>query len=103
MRISDWSSDVCSSNLARLAATRRIEHRAVEAHALRPARRHRRLAALEVGVLSEQQLHGSAYRFQFSQSGTGRPFSRRKEIVRASCRESVCQYVYISVVAVSLK
>src|SRR3546814_11342617 len=35
-------------------------------------------------------------------SPAGSPLSRRK-IGRASCRERVCQYVYISVVAVSLK
>src|SRR3546814_21144280 len=33
----------------------------------------------------------------------GRPHFERPEIGRASCRESVCQYVSISVVAVDLK
>src|SRR3546814_9713570 len=79
MRISDWSSDVCSSDLALLveldgAAGRR---RRAGAHA-------RELQRLRVGdgdVGAEVDHH--------------RMIGRRRiqEIGRASCRERVCQYV----------
>src|SRR3546814_13921310 len=39
----------------------------------------------------------------FHRLGRRRGAERRKQIGRASCRERVCQYVWISVVAVSLK
>src|SRR3546814_11192277 len=68
MRISDWSSDVCSSDLGWNRAGR-----AARAHG------GRRAAA-------------GARR----QAGGG-------QIGRATCRERVCTYVKISVVAVSLK
>src|SRR3546814_19466391 len=91
MRISDWSSDVCSSDLLEgdddtraviLVEWRRLgeaprpfrvldrAHLAPEAHGVRPRRALRRVARLV-------------------------------EIGRASCRERVCQYVLISVVSVS--
>src|SRR3546814_15093331 len=76
MRISDWSSDVCSSDLPGM-----------------------------IGGDTETPLWKS--------TGPGTPTpapmrwlaprSSRSEIGRASCRERVWQYVYISVVAVSLK
>src|SRR3546814_12887245 len=75
MRISDWSSDVCSSDLS--ARWRRALARASPPRADRPARGRRCRAAA--------------------------PRRRSAEIGRASCRERVCQYVSISVVAVSLK
>src|SRR3546814_20313092 len=97
MRISDWSSDVCSSDLdfigltllfaaygmqpmAALALTAVLYH--VASHALFKS-------LLFVGTGSV--LHATAER------------SLGKQIGRASCRERVCQYVEISVVAVSLK
>src|SRR3546814_17353945 len=70
MRISDWSSDVCSSDLLgvdRIAAPHDDE---VGLHHL-----------LRIGAAPRAA----------------------GEIGRASCRERVCQYVSISVVAVSLK
>src|SRR3546814_16052400 len=75
MRISDWSSDVCSSDLVhirRLRAAVFLHHRGIT----REGTEHlfRDLAGLHIA-----------------------------EIGRASCRERVCQYVSISVVAVSLK
>src|SRR3546814_20990602 len=97
MRISDWSSDVCSSDL--------------------------RHAAEDVLVVHERQIRGGVILFRgtlrvdtpraletllarFAPLGYT-PFVRAEsdgvEIGRASCRERVCQYVSISVVAVSLK
>src|SRR3546814_18731727 len=74
MRISDWSSDVCSSDLrVRLPALEFLER--VNVRVLAVERSHEAERDLPIGL----------------------------EIGRASCRERVCQYVWISVVAVSLK
>src|SRR3546814_10470114 len=70
MRISDWSSDVCSSDLP-------VERAAVQ-HLLGPPRH------LKGQVAQLRRLAAGAELLQ--------PF-RLEEIGRASCRESVCQYV----------
>src|SRR3546814_18052695 len=88
MRISDWSSDVCSSDLDPVA----LEH---DLHPLSVLS----LPVVEAGIGMRRHdtgFVGSAAHGLVG-GGTG------GEIGRASCRESVCQYVYISVVAVSLK
>src|SRR3546814_20507345 len=90
MRISDWSSDVCSSDLvgagqAEVGGCPQIAGAIMQQCADRVAgqrRGHRRvvldpLQRSVAGAISQQ-------------------------IGRASCRERVCQSVYISVVAVSL-
>src|SRR3546814_19975158 len=96
MRISDWSSDVCSSDLVPIRL---------------PA-----IAVLAALVLSVVALGGCPQsRDAFVESArepaaralpayTGQPAHATVlgEIGRASCRERVCQYVSISVVAVSL-
>src|SRR3546814_16084626 len=104
MRISDWSSDVCSSDLptrprrgcrdlglarggTSRARGRRPARRAVPALAAvpvdHPATRH--AGSLGRGVLTERGQSGAA------------------QLGRESCRENVCHYVEISVVTVSLK
>src|SRR3546814_5819368 len=70
MRISDWSSDVCSSDLAVGAGQRGNDARAVDGKFLRPP------AALP--VIGQRNPH---------------PFAAIGQIGRASCRERVCQYV----------
>src|SRR3546814_13812140 len=85
MRISDWSSDVCSSD--------RRSHRLVQHHAAHPRRPHQHAA------IDAPRLGG----VEIDQPGRAENFALGFEIGRASCRESVCQYVQISVVAVSLK
>src|SRR3546814_17403846 len=75
MRISDWSSDVCSSDLLRRHPS------------CRGSRPH-----LQIESPAAAQLCEHAARLQ-----------RTGQIGRASCMESVCQYVKFSVVAVSLK
>src|SRR3546814_4141990 len=84
MRISDWSSDVCSSDLL-------LEARAVG------------VAGEDVGVIARQRGDGerlaATARAEIDdgvarrgvQSGGG--ILARGEIGRASCRERVCQYV----------
>src|SRR3546814_12460190 len=93
MRISDWSSDVCSSDL--------LTHLVDLPRQLRDG-----------GLQTPDQL-------RFRESGIGPVLARLQhhehvrdagwrdvgadQIGRASCRERVCKYVSISVVAVSLK
>src|SRR3546814_16367400 len=82
MRISDWSSDVCSSDLESLAWSRSLVEanlRGVDSHGVQRLPRY--LDLLRTGQIK----------------------ARPAKIGRASCRERVCQYVSISVVAVSLK
>src|SRR3546814_17727036 len=104
MRISDWSSDVCSSDLAPLdrdpaialvGGDRDVGHS--EGPAFQPADQPvEDVAAAELGlvelrvqvVMVEDELLAA---------------EQLEEIGRASCRERGCQYVLISVVAVSLK
>src|SRR3546814_15882940 len=92
MRISDWSSDVCSSDLHPLALLLvprfRVESRWVAPQHSRQGefprlygRKGRRAAADPLRSVAEAGV----------------------EIGRASCRERVCQYVSISVVAGALK
>src|SRR3546814_10766762 len=72
MRISDWSSDVCSSDLAPVGR-RQLHHAEAARERHRPGhvrgRPAEQLAVHEVGDAAEEQ------------------------IGRASCRERVCQYV----------
>src|SRR3546814_16854047 len=94
MRISDWSSDVCSSDLEE-NGTQRLPRPSL-APTFRSSSRVITMSVAEViwancGFDSNWMRRGC----------TG--VSGSKEIGRASCRERVCQYVSISVVAVSLK
>src|SRR3546814_9007062 len=83
MRISDWSSDVCSSDLTEPAFD-------LGNVLLANVERQRHVARAEFAAAEQaQQLHVEQ-----------RGLVLRLEIGRASCRERVCQYVYISVVAV---
>src|SRR3546814_2626666 len=70
MRISDWSSDVCSSDLARHVD---FQGPAIDADAV-----------AEIGAA--QDVVAAEHVF-------GRDAARFAEIGRASCRERVCQYV----------
>src|SRR3546814_17073900 len=78
MRISDWSSDVCSSDLLSTDDLR------IEAGC--------RLVGVN-DLDADIAANGGAARFGVEIGQIG----------RASCRERVCQYVEISVVAVSLQ
>src|SRR3546814_20317173 len=67
----------------------------------------RRLEMIEAAFLHQRGEFGAeargACRFVDDQAAAGLFHRRLDQIGRASCRERVCQYVYISVVAVSLK
>src|SRR3546814_20336343 len=90
MRISDWSSDVCSSDLG-------------NPRAFRPC--------AQDCPYRPREWRGGRYRVGARPGWrrSARPTRREdpggwcRQIGRASCRERVCQYVEISVVAVSLK
>src|SRR3546814_14659413 len=90
MRISDWSSDVCSSDL--------FEHTGITAGSEIDVAAHGEVAAGELTAHVEfacwpgERTQAEQVAIQLGQ-----------QIGRASCRERVCQYVSISVVAVSLK
>src|SRR3546814_4678818 len=71
MRISDWSSDVCSSDLSATAATR----------------------VLGTGTTGSRIANGSYAGHSELERRLAEFYGRRHEIGRASCRERVCQYV----------
>src|SRR3546814_18302944 len=97
MRISDWSSDVCSSDLAaadnledryrqQSDAARAAAQKAVQAAKDKAARdAEKRLAKVDSDLAGKMAA------------------AEADEIGRASCRERVCQYVLIAVGAESLK
>src|SRR3546814_14339550 len=101
MRISDWSSDVCSSDLYRQLA------------GLYPNQAQKRIAELlEESADLDGEPRPITHPVKFYENGD-RPLeivSSRQwyirnggQIGRASCRERVCQYVQISVGAVPFK
>src|SRR3546814_8793921 len=87
MRISDWSSDVCSSDLRWREAFFGPADPGLDALAEIDARRARASQRLMMGRSALVNL----------------PMLGAVQIGRASCRERVCPYVSISVGAVSLK
>src|SRR3546814_9158015 len=94
MRISDWSSDVCSSDLRLL----RVEGRgpAAGAQCRRPGQR-------RAGDGREPAARSLRPRPRGRDQAVRRPQEARPVIGRASCRESVCQYVKKPVGAGSFK
>src|SRR3546814_21075053 len=94
MRISDWSSDVCSSDLEPLARHIRTDIGLI----LVVGGEDLDLALAGLGVIL-----GGHLRRQHRAGALEIGIDARLKIGRASCRERVCQYVSISVVAVSLK
>src|SRR3546814_16524389 len=91
MRISDWSSDVCSSDLAQQRRDLRVLHLALQPLAVEADR-----------IGHRQNLHLAEAAAAFHE-GEVEGFVLALAIGRASCRERVCQYVEIAVVAVSVK
>src|SRR3546814_5318397 len=90
MRISDWSSDVCSSDLGGVADNRKI-HCHGRAHADAALNLH-----LPSGLLDKPVDHRQAQAGSFANALGGEErieHPRQDKIGRASCRERVCQYV----------
>src|SRR3546814_16551609 len=114
MRISDWSSDVCSSDRLLLAGQQRaLQQQGLLQHAgQRSLGREAPAQHVLVGFVTQGLDHAARDR-QRAAAGCveigqrRRPGARQqflqRQIGRASCRERVCQYVEISVVADSLK
>src|SRR3546814_11257447 len=101
MRISDWSSDVCSSDLIDRQSDRRAGGRSNTRQAA--ARR----ARIDVGRgRLDGGRRGAAVAVRAaSGSGGARDAAALDaclQVGRASCRERVCQFVYVLVVPVSV-
>src|SRR3546814_16225340 len=97
MRISDWSSDVCSSDLLGLdTAKTNIDGGAIAmGHPLGATGA--RIVGKAASLLKRE---GGKYALATQCIGGGQGIAK---IGRASCRERVCPYGSISVVAVSVK
>src|SRR3546814_15065874 len=101
MRISDWSSDVCSSDLSieALEQVRLLTNLETDTQKL--------LQVILIGQPELRELLARDDLRQLAQRITARfhlvPLDEAGKLGRASCRERVCQYGEISVVAVSLK
>src|SRR3546814_19683482 len=102
MRISDWSSDVCSSDLARLLGCKESGGR-IEVLVERITSPTTALAHIKA---SKSPKPGSTLILAddaFTATMRGRQGEPFEKIGSAAGRERVCPYVLISVVAVSLK
>src|SRR3546814_3867282 len=94
MRISDWSSDVCSSDLFNDRRVRQALNLAVERRAIAE-----RLLAIgnppAWGVVPPRIAgSGGGYRPEWADWPRARRLAEaRRQIGRAPCRERVCQYV----------
>src|SRR3546814_15152439 len=96
MRMSDWSSDVCSSDLAR----QRLPHDGIAGQALIARQVLPRRAQGDAQAVLDAQRAALPDRLVVrAHQRVPRAFV---PIGRASCRERVCPYVWISVVPVSL-
>src|SRR3546814_20310893 len=93
MRISDWSSDVCSSDL--MDQLMREDGRALRRHGVRRVREVRPDEDFKMPVRAQPVIPALADRLALP--------ARAGEIGRESCRERVCEYVSTSEVAVKLK
>src|SRR3546814_16554750 len=115
MRISDWSSDVCSSDLGRCMTNITAPMRRMRC-AVYTRKSSEEGLDMEFNSLDAQRESCEAYiasqraegwvcmRERYDDGGySGGSLERPGQIGRASCRDRVCQYVEISVVDVSLK
>src|SRR3546814_18871051 len=99
MRISDWSSDVCSSDLPSVVMSASFTNQVLAQIELwnNPGAYGKKVYVLP------KQLDEKVAALHLAKIGATLTALTEKQIGRASCRERVCQYVYISVAAVSLK
>src|SRR3546814_16841305 len=111
MRISDWSSDVCSSDLSAVGTQNGIRLR-MSCGDLAPDSIVCHNAKIALGTIVREPQPASLVMFEFCRASYYEDIAHRQFVARhlrgnqigsASCRARVCQYVEISVVAVSLK
>src|SRR3546814_7434210 len=99
MRISDWSSDVCSSDLFELgfdfeARSTLLTQRAINAIDAVPPAIGAIRAALPKNTPDNLRVQLDHLQSQITTYGvTPTPTNEPEKIGRASCRERVCQYV----------
>src|SRR3546814_8154612 len=90
MRISDWSSDVCSSDLSTTASTRER----YEAACGRPLRWFATVTGIVAAIMVASNTAVSGWGFVvFTFSSISWVVAGWLKIGRAACRERVCQYV----------
>src|SRR3546814_4566805 len=87
MRISDWSSDVCSSDL------RDLQVRLAEIIARLETELDEAVGEIGFEQLAAPQAAPHALARDRQKKGAERGVEQDREIGRASCRERVCQYV----------
>src|SRR3546814_2545010 len=97
MRISDWSSDVCSSDLTdaddnQIGGNHRAIRQADAGHAVLALDRLDANAQAQVDAMVAVFLFIEARQF-LARDTRQHAIERFEEIGRASCRERVCQYV----------
>src|SRR3546814_5662818 len=99
IRISDWSSDVCSSDLTTRNPVYRKRSHFLAVRKVRTGSRF-----IKWCDYLQRKIRGSSASSDFEPArNCWSIHSISSKIGRASCRERVCQYVSISVVAVSFK
>src|SRR3546814_17125423 len=101
MRISDWSSDVCSSDLLWANALSRVDHVvmgttgnvfAVAGRLDDPAHK-RAFVSVEEAIRTPVEQSDEKLYIANQAITQERVLARQQEIGRASCRDRVCQYV----------
>src|SRR3546814_20416904 len=100
MRISDWSSDVCSSDLDEFLSSRKSHDGKVVVHGhtiMLEVDEHPNRIGIDTGAYHSGRLTAICLQ------GTERWYLAMGMIGRASCRKRVCQYVSISVGSLSYK
>src|SRR3546814_14218558 len=102
MRISDWSSDVCSSDLLRIGLLRLRPHRVIQVRPVEAGDVDRDIAQMQLrhDVAAHARGRGCGegkhrhIRQLLAETSKLTIFGTEK-IGRASCRERVCQYGWI--------
>src|SRR3546814_5795880 len=93
LRMSDWSSDVCSSDLVPSSRHSAYNRRLVHGFTLEPIM----LNTIKTDAQTRMTKSVEALRLELTKLRTGRASTalvdHLKEIGRVSCRERVCQYV----------
>src|SRR3546814_3909744 len=91
MRISDWSSDVCSSDL--LAGYAELHRIADRRTVLQPGHAQLQLGEMRGDVVDQPVAQFLARVDVVGADNELGEVGRRQQLGRASCRERVCQYV----------